>query len=144
MKTAQRWWDTYRKINFEIMKWTYDYESGYIWNYYIYLKSNILTEESFDKIWLPAIPYKTFKTSPINYRYEYDKSILNHGDFYGGITFYEKSILSDYDIKLVKVGCDYNHLWDIGFSYSENYLMADAKKTIDKLLEVLELKLENC
>lgn len=145
MSTRGHYWrDRYRGINFEVVKWIYQKSEGYrsdaIWNYYLFLNDRDLTEDSFNKIWLEGKPYKIIESSP--FRYMYDYSALECGEFHGGITFYEKQIVADCNIKCVKIGCDYNHIWDEECYYSEHEVIADAKNSIDKLLEILELKPE--
>jgi hypothetical protein len=70
-------------------------------------------------------------------------------EFYGGVTWYSKDTFLDKRSKeyltALKIGCDYNHLWDQEQGYWQGYedVERDAKRTIDNLLARFPMK-ERC
>lgn len=57
-------------------------------------------------------------------RFDYDESPLNALAFHGGITFYEEDKSIESGRTIVKVGCDYQHLYD------DHYQTADHGREI--------------
>lgn len=55
-------------------------------------------------------------------------------DWSGGMTFYEISTSTMSPFTMIKAGCDYNHLWDIGRTYHPDGVMRDAKNCVDSLI----------
>jgi hypothetical protein len=73
--------------------------------------------------------------------YNYDKSIISELDWHGGCTWYSKENGHDGNKFVIKVGCDYQHLWDNHQYYDLEHLQIEVKKTIDSLwVKVPKLK----
>lgn len=110
-----------------------------MWNYYVTIREAQLTPENWAKVWLPVQDSYTRSDGYADPSYrEYD-SILEVGNFHGGITFYEKKAQVDGTRRQVKVGCDYGHLWDAeaGYPYSLTSVQRDALDTCSRLAKAL-------
>ena len=87
------------------------------WSNCLYLH---FAKEDFKNLELPKLvesdsPFlKSYK-----FRFNYDETILNKLPFHGGITFYEEMHHKELDKTFVKVGCDYQHLWDDGYRLAD-------------------------
>ncbi len=146
MRQASEWTGTHLDVGYLIRHWDWgapketlppDMQHG-VWNYYV-----IFTEfqtEYFDLAWLAPGKERLRSNGMLWPSYEPEDSPLAHGDFYGGITFYEKREPVDRNYRAVKVGCDYVHYWDTPEFLNENILKADVVFTINKLNEVFEFK----
>lgn len=92
------------------------------WSNCLYLH---FKKEDFPKIKYPS---KIKNDSPfwknIKYRFDYLETELNELEFHGGITFYEEIFHLESEATLVKVGCDYQHLYD------DEYRMSDSGEII--------------
>ena len=106
------------------------------WTHYIHLSLDQIPEESREKFWLPpkleAMSVSKRKYVWYDY-YDYYDSIISSLEFHGGCTFYEKTSGVDDAPRSVKIGCDYQHLWDDGQYYSIGYVIGEIKQTIDSL-----------
>lgn len=66
--------------------------------------------------------------------------------FHGGITWYSRDIginkFTGKPEKFLKIGCDYNHLWDREGGYSDDLdsVERDAKRLIESLIEAHPIK----
>jgi len=109
-----------------------DYGRG-TWCYYLILDERMFSKEDWKKL--------CFKPKKTEYGLNYDYHRFPDVDFHCGITFYEVKKQYDHgtdkDYKIVKAGCDYNHLCDQEQGYSDTYesVLYDAKHSVDKLLE---------
>jgi len=122
---------SHRSISFEIKRFD-DYRGNKKWTFYLYLKELQFSKEVFKKLWLKPRWYTFGGKKTIVY--DYCKcDIINAIDFHGGCTWYSKEAGYDKESKCVKVGCDYSHLYDDIYIYSENILEFDAKRAIDSL-----------
>ncbi len=120
MKITKRivWTGSYRGITFEINNLKADYEISTL---YLYLV-------------IAAIPVESKPESFLIGNFEYSKHpILREIDFHGGITWYSK----EFDNKVIRVGCDYNHYWDEGKIYYADELVDDAKIAIDSVRKLI-------
>jgi len=88
-------------------------------------------KEVADKFWLP--PHYDEK-GRVSYRY-YD-SIISNIEFHGGCTWYSKESSIDEKDRHIKVGCDYQHSWDMGTDYGLNYIKNQAELSIESLLNI--------
>lgn len=131
------WFDTHLGIQYEITHHSIsEYNEQGIWCYYVHLiKENFQNIEDFNSLDLPIL-YHENKTDNFKYFYDYFSMDL---DFHGGITHYSKKHrfigkTGEYDYSL-KIGCDYNHLWDQESNFYEGYhhIVSDAKRTIDDI-----------
>ena len=143
------WNGTHKGIAYEIVHWGVGKgrnginEGQGMWNYYVLINQEQLSAEEFEKVWLPVDRYIDRSDGRKQPCYNEYQSVLNHGDFHGGITHYSKHQYPDEGYRWIKVGCDYGHLWDMeaGYHYSGTSLEWDAKHTINKLSEILRFKL---
>lgn len=142
------WNGTHEGVSYEIQFWgktDSEYainEGNGMWNYYILINENMLSEEDFAKVWLPVSRWmdrSSGRKTPIYDTYE---SILESGDFHGGITHYSKHQCPDTGFRYIKVGCDYGHLWDMeaGYPYTLESVEQDALATVRALTKVLRFK----
>ena len=131
----------YRNIHFEINKFKsldFNRERGHsnCWAHYIYinLDKHIPDEKLANSFWLEPIKYG--KRISHNY-YVYP---INELVFHCGCTWYSKESGFEGDNRIVKIGCDYQHLWDDGHDYNLEYVVNEAKNTIDSLWELTQIK----
>ena len=141
----------YRDIRFSIIKFPnpikdsdiFDSvnESKFSWCHYIYLNldEQIESEEIRERLWLE--PYYSERG---RCHYSYYDSIINDIDFHGGCTFYSKETSEDEKFRCVKIGCDYQHLFDSGRNYSLDYVKDEVKQTIDSFLKNVSPVLKHC
>ena len=101
------------------------YIDNFYWTYYIFIDIDKIPKKyNPNSFWLPLETY------------EY--GTLNNIYFYSGITFYSKvSGLEEGQKKIIKVGCDFNHLWDLerGYAYSYEDIYSHVTKTIHSLFD---------
>lgn len=129
----------FRGVNFEIknMKEAMnDFEEQ--WTYYIYINiDDQLSDEFKEKFWLPPRYHKFSEHGTEHCAYDYYATVVGNLDFHGGCTWYSKETNVDEKSRRVKIGCDYQHLWDVGNSYSVESVHRDVKRTIDSLYEIV-------
>ena len=109
-----------------------------IWCYYIYISDLILAPANFEEFWLAPRPEKNSLYTDPNVRvasYDYWAPKWSDVFWHGGITFYKKVSGFDGENRIVKIGCDYGHLYDNGFEQFED-VERDAKRTITELQAV--------
>lgn len=112
--------DVHRNVHYEVVKWRrITSDNKWIWNYYIFLEKSKVKPEIWDKIWFPKSESYT------------RNKILKKIPFHYGITYYHRN----FDIELLKIGCDYNHLWDENTVICEDFVIEDAKETIDYIVD---------
>jgi hypothetical protein len=146
MRKQTKWMDEYRGVTYEVTYWGEDVmnDGAGMWNYYIVIPEPQLSSEDWQKVWLDPVRFMDRSSGYKEPIYDEHNSILKHGDFHGGITFYQK--LQDVDTdpprRSIKVGCDYGHLFDkeYGYPYDMEWVARDARITIDRLCEVLTFK----
>lgn len=128
MKQKTVWNGIYRGISYEIVRW-HNSENEPIWNYYIYLQLYKLPQEYRKKSWPKPKPLSKW-----SFYCETPKWLYNL-DFHHGCTWFSKEFWNSQnkDMRVIQVGCDYNHLWDEGQTYNERYLQNDVIDTIDSL-----------
>ena len=51
-------------------------------------------------------------------------------NFHHGCTYYNKETGFDGDKQIIKIGCDYQHIWDEGKYYTSEILERDVKRAI--------------
>ena len=103
------------------------------WCHYIHLSLEQLPEESREQFWLSPKPQEMSVSKRKYVSYDYWDSIISSLEFHGGCTFYEKVSGVDGSPRVVKIGCDYQHLWDDGQNYSVNSVLFEVKESIDSL-----------
>jgi len=108
--SEERYWD-YKWIRYIIKKrrWC---EWNYIYNTYIVIWKD--KKELFEKYILDTKEYKIIESSPIRYRYEYEKLDI---PFSWWITFYERCFNQIWECVSIKIWNDYDHIrnWDETF-----------------------------
>jgi len=130
---TKKWTGTYRGVTFEINNWDYEYNGDIKenWTYYLILYLDRIPEENKpNSYWLKSKKYN----GRVIYDY-YKHPIINDIDFHCGCTWYSKERGFDGEGKVIKIGCDYAHYWDVGQYYNLNYVTTDVQHTIDKFLE---------
>ena len=127
------WRGKYRGVNFEIIKWQFQIVEKDNWNYYLIINEQQFPIEVRDKYVLPPL-----KDEKGRLYYEYGKSDdWSNIDAHCGWTFYD--ILGGHanTPRVVKIGCDYTHLWDEGRRYDEEGIIQEVKQSIDMLHEAV-------
>lgn len=114
-------------------------EGNGMWNYYVTIPKDQLRPEDWERVWLPVAQMHHRSSGREWPSYDEYNSILQAGDFHGGITFYEKGQTPDTEHQWIKVGCDYGHAWDRdrGYGYSVEEVQRDALRTCRELAAVL-------
>lgn len=110
-----------------------------MWNFYVIIPQDQLRPEDWERVWLPVVRTHTLSGGRVMPIYDEYNSVLDDGDFHGGITFYEKRQSVDSNHRSIKVGCDYGHLWDSerGYGYTIEEVQRDALATCRKLAAIL-------
>ena len=114
----------YRNVYFEIVNWKRTKEDSEIWNFYLYITKNKLTEKG-KQMFREA--EKLTKWGRYNHRYLDDLF-----DIHGGITYMSIEL---YPNKIYKLGCDYNHLYDDTTDWDFDVILEDVKHSIDRFLK---------
>lgn len=109
---------------------------SYTWRSYIYLiLDHFKDQELADGLWL-SVPYDYTRVD-----------LFNDMQLHGGITFYRKSLslsrknFEHTELRTIKIGCDYNHLWDEGCFYSFEDVRRDIEASVDRLHELTAYRL---
>lgn len=131
----------YRGIRFEINNFNFgpiDTESR--WTHYIYIAlDQQLEKELADKFWLEG----TLIDGGNKYlRHDYYGSVIDNLEFHGGCTYYSKEAGFEGEPRVVKIGCDYQHLWDQDKQYDLSYIYAEVIQTIDSLYRLANNKIK--
>lgn len=135
-KSLKRWFGDYKGVDFEINNLTSSpndiYPSGEThWTYYLHLRLNGIPEENDpDSYWLERKKNGTYR-----YYAYYKHSVMSDLDWHGGITWYSKERGFDGEERVIKIGCDYSHLWDEGYYHDLEDVKNDCKRTIERFLE---------
>jgi len=136
------WRGFYRGVRFEINNFKMG-DDKYVpikdcWTHYLIISlDEQLPKEWADKFWLEPKYMRFRENGPEHLTYDYFDSVVASLDWHGGCTFYEKLGGPDTKERIVKMGCDYQHLWDEGREYSLAYVHGKVKKTIDSLYELV-------
>ena len=125
------WEGSYNGISFEINRFKskdIDGNDKYSWCHYIFVNLDRIPDETIAKsFWLKG---KVLFSNRISYDY-YKAKWCDVIDFHGGCTWYSKESGFDGSPKIVKIGCDYQHLWDEGFEYDLGYVESEVLRTIE-------------
>lgn len=131
------WTGTHKGVAFEINNFKID-ETKYsdekdCWTHYIIIYLNRIPEKyKPNSFWLRG------KRNRGYIFYDYHKhSIIGRIEFHGGCTWYSKERGFDGTEKVIKIGCDYQHLWDEGKQYDLEYVKKEVKETIDSFLNYI-------
>jgi len=128
------YYDWYRDIRFKIHNQGKSAVGmGDSWTYYVYLLLDLIPDKKLGKsLWVKSS--KIRKSNYIIWNYDNIDVYLH-----GGITFYAKHIYPP-NKKVIEIGCDYSHLWDVERIYCLDDIIADAHKTIDDIYEKYQIK----
>lgn len=137
---STHWKGKYRDIAFSIVSFHNEY-LGEGWCYYIFLPLPQLPERIRERFWLEG--EKQENSSFVYYNY-YGEPLMSDLHWHGGITWYSKEAGYDGETRCVKLGCDYQHLWDEGRYYNIDIVESGAKKTIDSLHDAITDMLTRC
>jgi len=141
MKKSTIYSDKYRGIAYSVSNRYVD-GIGEYWTYYLHIGLVQLPEDVREKFWLePKVT--EYKSMPISYDY-YKEPLIADLDWHGGVTWYSKEAGIDGEPRVVKIGCDYQHLWDEGHSYQLTDVERDARHTIDTLHDMIPGMLKWC
>lgn len=110
-----------------------------IWNFYLILDEEFFPDPQLFRQFLATRSVtKLLEFSPYREQWAYEK--LPDPGYHGGVTFYEQrtAVRSDNGQNkiIVKIGCDYGHLWDKERGYPDTLesVKADATRAADNLL----------
>jgi hypothetical protein len=136
LRQKTTWSGSHKGIGFEIARWNYNdsltegrenIKEG--WNSYIILAIEMFPEECHKDLWLEP---DVSKYGSVYYSYSNDT--ISAIDFHCGCTYYDKMHGLDGGRKVIKVGCDYNHLHDEGMIYDVEYVHMEIKRAIESLI----------
>lgn len=130
------WTGSYKGVAFEINN--YKTEPNSIeplekdcWTYYLYIHLGKIPEENDpNSFWLKAKPDNRGR---VFYKY-YDHQIINNIDLSGGCTWYSKERGFDGGSKVIKIGCDYQHIWNDNHFYDLHAIKDDVINSINRFL----------
>ena len=145
LKSSARWMRTHKGINYELSHFgVSEYKPEGSWCWYIHLYENMfINPEDFARF--DREP-ELRELSPGSVWETYPYSDVPDYGFHGGITFYDRDTFVAKDgqrYKHIKMGCDYNHLWDEESGYWQGLtaIERDAQKYIDGLVEAVAFKI---
>lgn len=131
------WSSRYRGILYEIHNWgTVDsnHPTGK-WNYYIYLLESKI--HNADKIFLSPKPSAWIDDYLVYPDLEYHP--LSKIYWHKELTFYEVTNEINIGNRILKLGCDFQHISDEGIPYTVPSVLKSVKRTIDELLTIITL-----
>lgn len=139
LKCSATWKGEHNNISYSINHHGIsDYQPQGIWCFYVYIPENIfINQDDFKLFDRPEIISDMFGKPWQTYDY-YD--VPDYG-FHGGITWYSKEVVFDRNegknITVLKIGCDYNHLWDSesGYWQGKEDIERDVRSMIEKLVQ---------
>lgn len=142
MRKSTRWTGTYRDITFEIQNFDLVAKDD-AWTFYLYIKLVQLPEDIWERFWLKPEKYNHYIR--YNYeRYNYDEEpLIASLDWHCGCTYYKKHG-HDGELRVVQIGCDYQHLYDEGKYYNEEIIYKDVQRCIDSLHERIPVISRRC
>lgn len=139
-KVKTSWEFKYKGVECEIVFWFTEamlkdeYSDIYplrgIWNSYVLIREEDVAPDVFKKLICPR--KKLSYPSGERYFYNYYGFPV---EMEGGLTYYEIEKTNHIKPKkIIKIGNDYNHLWNQEHSYNEQIIKKDLEKTVDDLL----------
>lgn len=143
-----RWKGEFLGVSYEL-SWhgCSDYNRTGTWCYYLIVRSEQFYPDDWAKLRLEGEDRQWPEGGSWRRHWDYDKwpDLEPHG----GWTFGEMMTYLGRDGKeheLVKVGCDYAHLWDeeSGHFESKSLVEADAKRSIQMLVELFPRRRQKC
>lgn len=137
------WYGVYRGVNFEIKNFSFGPIDPKIrWTHYLNIPIDDQFEKEWaDKFWLKPRYYK-MGSEREHLAYDYEDSPVGQLTWHGGCTWYSKESSEDDKVRRIKIGCDYQHYWDEGKTYSLDSVYQEVKETIDSLWTLLDGKIK--
>lgn len=137
-KKTKVWNGSYKGVGFEINNWKTpqnDFsEEKDNWTYYIFIHLNRVTDiKKANSLWIKG---KADNKGRVFYQY-HKNNLISNIEFAGGCTWYSKESGFDGANKVIKIGCDYQHSWDEGYSYNLDCVKKDIEKSIDSFLNFI-------
>lgn len=131
---AKRWTFMIENINVEIILWgegcDHHNEGRGVFYYYLYIPEKYF-KNIFEGLWIEDKIYKITEASPERVSHDYHMiKAIDYMDLHGGCTFYQKLGHTE-GHRVVKVGCDYNHLWDMENPHNFYQVARDAKRSAE-------------
>lgn len=146
LESAAKWRGEHKGISFEL-SWhgCSEYSPQGTWCYYLFVNSQQFYADDWAKLRLKEESREFAGT----WRRHYDYDRFPDLEAHGGWTFGELSTYLGKDgveYELVKVGCDYAHLWDRESDYwqGRETIERDAKRSIDLLCEMFPRQRQRC
>lgn len=142
LRESHSWSGKYNGVPFEVKQWAYDSSGGSLpdkcWNYYLYLNLAKFEDKAVaDSLWLEDKEVQFSPTSPVRVTHDYyGNPTLSGLEMHGGITFYEK--MTPDKQRIVKVGCDFQHLGDAEQHWDLEGVLADMKSCVDAFLAAVK------
>lgn len=127
---CETWTDRYRNVAYEIRRWPREKRETYRkfgFGHYIYLIEGQVPVELHPRVFLPEV----VRDRRVWINYYAQDTIPKELDWHCGITYYNY-IQNHPGLRIAKVGCDYQHLYD-DYDPSLEMVERNAKKTIDSL-----------
>lgn len=144
---AIKWSGQHNNLSFEIVHWGVERASSHslnngkgCWNYYVYLSESKI--ENFSSFWLEQ-EIKEFSVGGTKYLHcDYYNSPLSDVYWHGGVTLWEPLNERLLGQRIIKIGCDYSHLFDQenGYDYTLEDVYSDCIHTIEELQALLVFK----
>jgi len=132
LSESKRYTGAYRGIRFLISHHGYGNPESYApnghWCFYLYINEKQLIDE-YKKDFILNGEVKEGKVS-----HNYYSSKIADIDFHCGITYYNKESGADGEDVIIKIGCDYSHLYDEGQIYNEYNILHDVENAIDSMI----------
>ncbi len=132
-KRKEIWSGIHRGIPYEIAHWglgTMNNGKG-AWNAYIILHE--MRVENFEVLWKPNTRQKWTPTSRERLAVDYMDGPLHSAPWHCGITYWSSDNDAFPGHRHMKIGCDYNHLWDEEAGHFE-----DLDQVLRELLAVID------
>lgn len=67
----------------------------------------------------------------------FDHPVMGEVEFHGGITYYEKEGGYGLMPRSVKIGCDFQHSWDVKKDYDLADIVADMRQAVDSIYTLM-------
>lgn len=130
----KKWFGQHLGVDFEINNWTREFDGKDSWTYYLLIHLDRIPKKYNPKsFWIKG---EKQDYGWVWYKY-HEHPIISEIKFHHGITWYSKEGGHDGAAKIIKIGCDYSHLWDEGHTYTLDVVKNDVIKTIESFLELI-------
>lgn len=147
LTSCARWNDGHRGIRYEL-SWhgRSEHAPEGTWCWYLFVSSEQFYSDDWSKLRLKHYDKQMFGN---NWHRHWDYAGFPDLDAHGGWTFAEMTVYLGKDGKeyeMVKIGCDYGHLWDreTGYPHGKAQVATDAKRSIDLLCERFPRRRQRC